>query len=233
MSTFVMVQKGGIGLKEEPRPSVAGVDAPPLSGVVVFDTPGSYEWTVPDGVNAVSVTVIGAGGPGRNTAAVNAGADGGAGGAYIRARLGAGIMASAGKMQITVPGGTTPGGSNGQQGNVAVDFISQVWALGGGGPTQVGYPYINVAPGIKIIAAEAGGEAGNTAGAAGGAGGGAKGPLGGAGGAGGGEIGKAGVAGSKYGGGGGGGGGSPAGTPTSGGGAQGIVVLRYPPEYPA
>jgi hypothetical protein len=162
--------------------SDVGIDCVP--DTVTFTTPGSYTWTVPDGLSSVSIVATGAGGGGGGLSGASPGSVGGAG-AVVTSTL----SVTAGEVLDLVVGGggqagsngiggaCGPGGGGGGSSNVDAGSSDQIIAGGGGG----------AGPGVcggsaGGSAGGAGGAGGNGANGAGGGGGGGSGGTGGAGG---------------------------------------------------
>ena len=62
---------GGVGSN-----LVAGFSGPAAPGQQAYTTPGSYQFTVPQGVSSISVVCVGGGGPGKETPPVSGGGAG-------------------------------------------------------------------------------------------------------------------------------------------------------------
>ncbi|WP_434510073.1 beta strand repeat-containing protein [Desulfitobacterium sp. AusDCA] len=120
--------------------------ATPSHGSQSWTTPGTYTWTVPDGVNRVLVGIYGAGGAGGPSGYNGNGTGGGGGGAFG----GASVNVTPGQ-QITVVvgvGGTTSDGGNSSFGSLTVDGgkaggYNHTPGAGGAAPTTgflIGFP---------------------------------------------------------------------------------------------
>jgi len=167
-----------------------GSGAPWLNGIgaIAKYTTGSGNWTVPDGVYYVKVTLVGGGGGGQgstgnggnggNTTFGALTANGGAGGAGAVPGAGGGasgadvgIPGQNGSVIGNADGGSSHMGAGGRQGNAATNYGgggggSSTKAGGGGGGTEINY--VSVTPGASIAySIGAGGTAGSGGGSAG------------------------------------------------------------------
>ncbi len=192
-----------------------GIDC--VANTVSYTTPGTYSWTVPDGLTLISIVATGGGGGGGGLSGPNAGPAGGAG-ALVTSTL----SVTSGQVLNLVVGGGGGAGANGP----SVGCCGYYDGAGGGGG---GSSNVDAGSNTQIIAGGGGGGgtyhggAGGSAGGTGGAGGNGGGSFAGPGG-GGGSGGTGGVAGSSLGtsgsngnGGAGGTGGSNGGTSIPGG----------------
>ncbi len=200
---------------------------------VVFDTPGAGTWTVPCGVNIVTIEVYGGGGGGGGSNSSTIGGGGGGGGGFASKAY---IVTPGDVIPFTVGAGGAGGGPAGNGADGAQTNI-QPWAaltaFGGSG----GFSENNGGGGGAGGTASAwttnvtGGTGTNGYDPQGGQGGATGGPNGGGGGPGGG-AGVNGGNGSNYGGGGGGGGKKNGGiNPGGGAGANGAVIFTFTPPY--
>lgn len=195
------------------------VTVPVIQGQVEFTTPGTYSWTVPTGVTAISAVVIGGGGGGADASNNGGGAGGG-----LRYRNAISVTPGESITVVVGAGGPQFSFTNGGESNINRSGTSLVYAEGG----QSGR-YTRTAAGgggSSIGGSIGGGNGGN-----GGAWGGTSTARGGGGGAGG-YSGNGGVAGDRYfgnpsaagsGGGGGGGGSASNGSPAGNGGGVGLL----------
>lgn len=110
------------------------LNTPQRNNTVSYTSAGTYNWTVPTGVNYVFVRLVGAGGgsPGGNGNVTYSGGGGGSGG-YSE-----GWVAVTPGQNITIvvgAGGSASGNTNGAQGGAggSTSFGSSLSALGGGG----------------------------------------------------------------------------------------------------
>ena len=145
-----------------------------VSNVINYTTPGSYSWTVPDGVTTIEVVATGGGG-------------GGGGGGYAGGNGGvvtATLSVTPGQILPLVVGGggvfTTDAGGGGGSSNVDAGAADQVIAGGGGG---AGYGSPGPATGGNGGGSGTGSGSNGNTGTPGGGGGGGSGGTGGAGGA--------------------------------------------------
>ncbi len=145
-----------------------------VSNVINYTTPGSYSWTVPDGVTTIEVVATGGGG-------------GGGGGGYAGGNGGvvtATLSVTSGQVIPLVVGGggvfTTDAGGGGGSSNVDAGAADQVIAGGGGG---AGYGSPGPATGGNGGGSGTGSGSNGNTGTPGGGGGGGSGGTGGAGGA--------------------------------------------------
>lgn len=211
--------------------------------VEVFTTTGTNNWTVPTGINYVSVSICGGGGGGGG--GDNAGSGGGGGGAQaiikhiLKVTPGQQYAVTIGAGGAGTAGNSSPGSDGGTSSFVGLNYT--LTALGGnGGPSKDSQP-AGAAEEPETVAT-AGNNSGATGGVgatyyafAGGAGGeGLGGGTNGGGGGGASRIGGGGAGGDDQGAGGedgagpgGGGGGTGTGSGTGGAGADGICILEY------
>jgi hypothetical protein len=118
---------GSIRIRDVDR-IVNGVSA--WAETATFDTPGTFEWTVPAGVDTVDVLVVGGGGGGGSGWDAAPGGGGGAGGLRQQA---ASVTAGT-VVAITVGAGGTGGtGTGGAGGDGAPSSFGALEAVGGGG----------------------------------------------------------------------------------------------------
>ena len=120
--------------------STINVNAPVAPGGVLYETPGTYSWTCPVGVQSVSVVCVGAGGPRSGT---YAGAGGGLGwknripvtpGNTYTVVVGRGYASSNGGSSYFIDGTTVVGGGGGS-GTTVGTFVGD----GGGNGGRGGY----------------------------------------------------------------------------------------------
>lgn len=102
--------------------------------VEIFDTPGSHDWTIPDGVTEVDVLIVGGGGGGGTSTSFNGAGSGGGGAGGLIYLESLDISLYSNPVSINVGAGGEPGamgnisGNNG--GNSAFGALT---SLGGGG----------------------------------------------------------------------------------------------------
>jgi hypothetical protein len=148
--------------------SNVGIDC--VANTLSFTTPGSYTWTVPDGLTSISIVATGGGGGGGGLSGPNAAQAGGAG-ALVTSTL----SVTPGQVLSLVVGGGGGGGADGP--SFAPGGYSYGAGGGGGGSSNIG------AGGNEAVIAGGGGGGGTYGGGAGGDAGGAAGAGGSGGGA--------------------------------------------------
>jgi hypothetical protein len=158
---------------------IAGL--PPPTGAQAYTTPGTYSWTVPDGVTSVSVLCIGGGGCFSVNTTTGAGEDSSFGATICKAGAGKNPTGATGGAGGTVIYGT--GGSGGAGGNTNSGGFGGNYG-GGGGGGQGGSRSAGGGGGVGILGFGASGAGGTsiygqsgTAGTNGGGGGGQGGVL--------------------------------------------------------
>jgi hypothetical protein len=133
-----------------------GIDC--VANTVGFTTPGTYTWTVPDGLTSISIVATGGGGGGGGMSGPNVGPAGGAG-AVVTGTL----SVTAGQVLDLVVGGGGGAGANGP--SVSGGYY---YGAGGGGG---GSSNVDAGSNTQIIAGGGGGGGSNNGGAGGNAGG--------------------------------------------------------------
>jgi hypothetical protein len=132
-----------------------GIDC--VANTLSYTTPGSYTWTVPDGLSSIAIVTTGGGGGGGGISGSRAGQPGGAGAVVTST-----VSVTPGQLLNLVVGGGGGAGANGPS------YGCCAFAAGGGGG---GGGSSNVDAGSSQIIAGGGGGGGSFAGGPGGAGG--------------------------------------------------------------